>query len=52
MQISAKERIKPLILHLSYNLSQEKLRRCRGATYYDLVEPVIRVGSNGQVERL
>ncbi len=38
---------------MSYDLSQEKLKTfARGATYYDLVEPVIRVGSNGQVERV
>jgi hypothetical protein len=41
-------------MHLmSYELSQEKLKAfARGATYYDLVEPVIRVAGSGQVERL
>jgi hypothetical protein len=41
-------------MHLmSYDLSQEKLKAfTRGATYYDLVEPVIRVAGNGEVERL
>lgn len=41
-------------MHLmSYDLSQEKLKAfSRGAKYYDLVEPVIRVTGGGQVERL
>ena len=37
---------------LNYELSQEKLKTfARGATYYDLVEPVIRVAGSGQVDR-
>jgi hypothetical protein len=41
-------------MHLmSYGLSQEKLKAFdRGATYYDLVEPVIRVAASGHVERV
>jgi hypothetical protein len=40
-------------MHLmSYELSQEKLKVfARGATYYELVEPVISVAGSGQVER-
>jgi hypothetical protein len=41
-------------MHLmSYDLSQEKLKAfARGATYYELIEPVIRVAGDGQVERI
>ena len=41
-------------MHLmSYDLSQEKLKAfARGATCYDLVEPVIRVAGDGQVDRI
>ena len=41
-------------MHLmSYSLAQEKLKLfARGASCYELVEPVIGVASNGQVQRL
>ena len=41
-------------MHLmSYDLSQQKLNAfARGATHYDLVEPVIKVAADGQVERI
>jgi hypothetical protein len=41
-------------MHLmSYDLSQEKLKTfARGATFYYLVEPVIRVSADDQVERI
>jgi hypothetical protein len=38
---------------MSYDLSQDKLKTfARGATYYDLVGPVIRVADDGRVERV
>jgi len=38
---------------MSYDLSQEKLKAfVRGATCYDLIEPVIRVAGDGQVQRV
>jgi hypothetical protein len=38
---------------MSYDLSQDKLKTfAREATYYDLVEPVIRVAADGRVERV
>jgi uncharacterized lipoprotein NlpE involved in copper resistance len=41
-------------MHLmGYDFSQEKLKIfARKATYYDLVEPVIRVSGDGKVERI
>jgi len=41
-------------MHLmSYELSQEKLKTfARGATYYDLVEPIVRVARGGRVKRV
>ncbi|MGB6920188.1 MAG: hypothetical protein WBD92_03385 [Methylovirgula sp.] len=41
-------------MHLmSYGLSQEKLKvLARGATCYDLIEPVIRVTGDGQAEQV
>jgi hypothetical protein len=41
-------------MHLmSYDLSQEKLKLfARGAAFYELVEPIIRVAGDGKVERL
>jgi hypothetical protein len=49
-----KEITKLLDMHLmSYELSQEKLKTfARGATHYDLVEPIIRVAGGGRVERV
>ena len=38
---------------MSYELSQEKLQFfARNATCYELVQPIINVGSDGQVRRV
>ncbi len=38
---------------ISYEVLQEKLKLfARGALYYELIEPVIRVSHDGQVERV
>jgi hypothetical protein len=51
---SAEGNHKTTDMHLmSYDLSQEKLKLfARGATCYELIEPIIRVAGDGRVERL